>query len=82
MKSRSNACLALVKIKPHMQCLASLKKPDEFILRVCVYDDVCDCCLSEYFHVLVVQGLRINIESKGNVSRTVDLISLRVLVGA
>jgi len=35
-KSRSNACLALVKIKPYMQSLALLKKPDEIILMDCV----------------------------------------------
>lgn len=47
MKSRSNVYLALVKVKPHMQCLASLKKPDELILRDYFCDDVCDGCLSQ-----------------------------------
>lgn len=62
MKSRSNVYLALVKIEPHMQCLASLKKPDESILRDYFCDDVCDSCLSQSCPVLIIQGLRIIIE--------------------
>lgn len=62
MKSRSNVYLALVKVKSHMQCLASLKKPDELILRDYFCDGVCDGCLSQQCPILVIQGLRINVE--------------------
>lgn len=82
MKSRSNVYLALVKVQPHMLCLASLKKPDEFILRDYFCDDVCDGCLSQQCPVLIVQGLRINTEKAVKKTkqscRAVDQISLQM----